>query len=476
MTYEVVIGLEIHAELATNTKLFTWAQNVFGGEPNTRIEPITLGMPGVLPVLNKKALEYTVRAGVALNCEIAEYSKFDRKHYFYPDLPKGYQISQYDLPICKNGHIDYDVNGETKRCGITRIHLEEDAGKLLHAEGRGDISYVDYNRSCVPLIEIVSEPDMRSPAEAIAYWRAVKEVLEYLGVSDCNMEEGSYRCDTNISLRPVGQAEYGTRAELKNMNSFRNVELALNYEIKRQTELLDSGGKVVQETRLFDVDKGVTRAMRGKEEASDYRYFPEPDLVPMEIDPTWVEEVRGELPELPRSRRDRFTSDFGLPEQDAVVLTATRAVADYFVEVAQTTNDAKASANWVMGDLSGFLREAGKSIEDSPVSAAHLAEMIGLINDKTISGRIAKDVLAEMVATGNAPKRIVEAKGLVQVSDAGQIDTWIEEVIAANPQIVADYKSGKTKLMGFLVGQVMKLSQGKANPGLVNEALQNRLQ
>lgn len=471
VTYETVIGLEIHAELSTKSKLFCGSENVFGGEPNTRIDPVTLGLPGVLPVLNETAVEYAVMAGLAMGCSIAPYSKFDRKHYFYPDLPKGYQISQYDLPLCADGWMDFDLNGVTKRCRIRRIHLEEDAGKLVHAEGAGDASWVDFNRAGVPLIEIVGEPDLRSPEEAIAYWRAVKEVLEYLGVSDCNMEEGSYRCDANISLCPAGSETFGIRAELKNMNSFRYVQAALEYEIKRQTEILDSGGQVVQETRLFDVPTGTTRAMRGKEEAHDYRYFPEPDLVPMELDAAWVESVRERLPELPRSRRERFVSEFGLPEYDAGVLTATRTVADYYETVARESGDAKAAANWVMGDLTALLREADRSIEDNPVTASNLAAMIRLILDKTISGKIAKTVLEEMVATGKPPKQIVEEKGLVQVSDTSAIEEWIRQVIEANPESANDVRGGKDKAIGFMVGQVMKLSKGKANPKLVNELL-----
>lgn len=475
MEYEVVIGLEIHAELRTQSKLFTTSENRFGGEPNTRVDPITLGLPGVLPVLNETALEYAVMAGLALNCSIAPYSKFDRKHYFYPDLPKGYQISQYDLPLCSNGYLDFDVNGQTRRCRIRRLHLEEDAGKLVHFETGRDVSGVDFNRAGVPLIEIVGEPDLRSPDEAIAYWRGVKEILEFLGVSDCNMEEGSYRCDANISLRPKGSHQLGTRTELKNMNSFRFVHAALSYEIERQREILEAGGVVVQETRLFDPVTNTTRAMRNKEEAHDYRYFPEPDLVPMELDPAWVETIRRRLPELPRERRLRFVREYGLPEYDAVVLTSTRALADYYEAVALESGDPKAASNWVMGDLTSFLKERGYTIETSPVSPSHLAELIRLIHDKTISGKIAKTVLEEMVATGTSPRRIIEEKGLIQVSDVAAIERWVQQVIAENPGPVADFRSGREKALGFLVGQVMKLSKGKANPGLVNELLRKAL-
>ncbi len=475
MDYETIIGLEIHAELSTAGKLFTWTENSFGGEPNTRVDPITLGMPGVLPVLNVKALEYTIAAGLAMNCTIAQYSKFDRKHYFYPDLPKNYQITQKDLPIAQTGYVDFDVDGETRRCGVTRIHLEEDAGKSIHVEGRDDVTWVDFNRSCVPLIEIVGEPDLRSPEEAILYWRAVKEILEYLGVSDCNMEEGSFRCDANISVRPVGAAEFGTRAELKNMNSFRHVQSALEFEVKRQCELLDSGGVVTQETRLYDLATGKTRAMRGKEEASDYRYFPEPDLVPLDIDPTWVREIGDALPDMPRARRQRMMEQYGLPGQDLVVLTGTRALADYYEAVAEATDDPKAASNWVMGDLVGLLREGGKSVEDSPVAPAALARMISLIQDGTISGRIAKTVLEEMVASGQSADEIVKERGLVQVTDSGVIDEWILTVIEQNPGPVEDLRGGKDKALGFLVGQVMKLSRGKANPQLVNQLIRKHI-
>jgi len=475
MEYEVVIGLEIHAELLTKSKLFTSAENRFGGEPNTRVDPITLGLPGVLPVLNERALEYAVKAGLALNCSIAPYSKFDRKHYFYPDLPKGYQISQYDLPLCSHGYVDFDLNGETHRCRIRRVHLEEDAGKLVHSESGREVSGVDFNRAGVPLIEIVSEPDLRSPDEAIDYWRAVKEILEFLGVSDCNMEEGSYRCDANISLRPKGSSTFGIRTELKNMNSFRFVHAALSYEVERQREILESGGTVVQETRLFDPTTNTTRAMRGKEEAHDYRYFPEPDLVPMELDPAWVAHIKSTLPELPRERRLRFVREYGIPDYDATVLTATRALADYYETVAKESGDPKAASNWVMGDLASFLKAAGHTIETSPVPASALAELIRLIHNQTISGKIAKSVLEEMVATGASPRQIIEQKGLVQISDASAIAAWVEQVIAETPGPAEDVRRGRDKALGFLVGQVMKLSKGKANPGLVNELLRKAL-
>ncbi len=475
MAYEVVIGLEIHAELSTAGKLFTWTANRFGGEPNSRVDPITLGMPGVLPVLNRTAVDYTIRAGLALDCDIQPFSKFDRKHYFYPDLPKGYQISQKDLPIALGGHVEYELDGSTRRCRLTRIHLEEDAGKSIHVEGRDDVSWVDYNRSCVPLIEIVGEPDLRSPEEAIAYWRAVKEVLEFAGVSDCNMEEGSFRCDANISLMPEGSSEFGTRAELKNMNSFRFVQQALEFEIKRQTQILDAGGTVDQETRLFDVDTGTTRAMRSKEEASDYRYFPEPDLVPVDLDDAWIAEIRASLPELPQARRQRFVDDLGVPEQAVAVLTGTRELADFFEVVADGCGDAVLAANWVQGDFLGYLRDAGYELDDSPVTPEALAELLTLIKNDTISGRIGKTVLEDMIATGKAAKTIVDEKGLVQVTDTSAIDEWISQVIAENPGPAEDFRGGADKALGFLVGQVMKLSRGKANPRMVNQALRDAL-
>jgi aspartyl-tRNA(Asn)/glutamyl-tRNA(Gln) amidotransferase subunit B len=471
MDYDVVIGLEIHAELRTRAKLFTWSANLFGGEPNTRTDPITLGLPGVLPVLNRAALEHAVTAGLALHCSIAPFSKFDRKHYFYPDLPKGYQISQYDLPLAHGGYVDFDADGRERRCRIRRVHLEEDAGKLVHAPGAGDVSWVDFNRAGVPLIEIVGEPDLRSPEEAIAYWRTIKETLEYLGVSDCNMEEGSYRCDANISLRPAGSEDLGTRAELKNMNSFRHVLRALEYEVERQRAVLDSGGQVAQETRLFDVETGRTRAMRGKEEAHDYRYFAEPDLVPMEVDPAWVEEIRVSLPELPRERRRRIVLQYGIPEYDAVVLTATRAVADYYEQVASRSGDAKAASNWVMGDFAALLKAADKSVEESPVPAEHLAEMIRLIAEGTISGKIGKSVLEEMFASGKSPSSVIREQGLVQVTDAEAIQAWVDQVIAEHPGPAAEVRGGNERPLRFLVGQVMRLSRGKANPTLVNELL-----
>lgn len=475
MKYETVIGLEIHAELNTNAKLFTWTENRFGGEPNTRIDPITLGMPGVLPVLNKKAVDYTILAGIAMECAIQPYSKFDRKHYFYPDLPKGYQISQYDLPIAKDGAVEYDLDGETRSCRIRRIHLEEDAGKLIHAEGGANVSWVDYNRSCVPLIEIVGEPDLRSSDEAIAYWRAVKEILEYAEVSDCNMEEGSFRCDANISLRPAGSETLGSRAELKNMNSFKFVQTALEYEIRRQTRILDGGGTVDQETRLFDPAKGTTRAMRSKEEASDYRYFPEPDLVPLVIDDSWVKEARGRMPELPRARRKRLEDEYGVNAQTATALTAEKAFADYYEETAKACGDPTGAANWVQGDLIGMLRAESRSIHDSPVKPEQLGTLIKMINDGSISGRMAKEALEEMMKTGKPAEQVVEERGFIQVSDESAIDKWARQVIEENPDAAEKIRAGNDRAIGFLVGQMMKLSRGKANPKLANAALRKAL-
>ena len=476
MKYETVIGLEIHAELNTKGKLFTWTENRFGGEPNTRIDPITLGMPGVLPVLNKKAVDYTIAAGLAMDCAIQPYSKFDRKHYFYPDLPKGYQISQFDLPIAKDGFVEYDLEGETRRCRVRRIHLEEDAGKLIHAEGGANVSWVDYNRSCVPLIEIVGEPDLRSPEEAIAYWRAVKEILEYAGVSDCNMEEGSFRCDANISLRPRGSEALGSRAELKNMNSFRYVQTALEVEMRRQAEILDAGGAVEQETRLFDTARGTTRAMRAKEEASDYRYFPEPDLVPLEIDAAWVESARKRLPELPRVRRRRFVEAYGLNAQTAEALTAEKALADYFEAAAEACGDPVAAANWTQGDLLGILRASDTAVDDSPVPPEELGALIQRIGDGSISGRMAKEVLEEMAESGKGARQVVEERGYIQVSDEAAIEAWARQAVAENSDAAENVRAGNDRAFGFLVGQVMRLSRGQANPRLANAALRKILE
>ena len=474
MQFEPVIGLEVHAQLKTATKIFCGCSTEFGAPPNTHTCPVCLGMPGVLPVLNKKVVEYTLRMALATDCTIPGQSRFARKNYFYPDLPKGYQISQYELPIAVNGHVDIDVEGRTRRIGLTRIHMEEDAGKLVHADNR-PVSLVDLNRTGTPLMEIVSEPDLRSADEAGAYLRALRSIIRWIDVGDGNMEEGSFRCDANVSIRPAGTTTLGTRTELKNLNSFKHVEKAIAYEIARQTEILLDGGQVVQETRLWDPDKGVTHSMRSKEEAHDYRYFPDPDLVPLVIDPQWVEKVRRELPELPAQRRARFQSEFGLPEYDAGVLTSSRELADFFEACLNDFNQPKTASNWIMGPLLGLLNSENKTVEQSPISASGLARLLKLIEDDVISGKIAKTVFDEMAATGQAADRIVAQKGLAQLSDSGALEAEIDKIISASPDEVARYKAGNKKLMGFFVGQVMKATQGKANPKLVNEILVEKL-
>jgi aspartyl-tRNA(Asn)/glutamyl-tRNA(Gln) amidotransferase subunit B len=478
MKYQVVIGLEVHTQLTTNTKIFCGCSTRFGAQPNSQTCPVCLGFPGALPVLNKQVVEYGIRAGLATNCTITPRSVFARKNYFYPDLPKGYQISQFDLPICLNGHLDIEVEGAgRKRIGITRIHMEEDAGKLVHADvpGVGDDSCVDLNRACTPLLEIVSEPDMRSPDEAIAYLKKLHQIVVYLGICDGNLEEGSFRCDANVSLMPVGSKVFGTRAELKNINSFRFIKQAIEYEIERQAEILDEGGRVIQETRLFDPNTGTTRSMRGKEEAHDYRYFPDPDLVPVIIDPAWIESVRSTLPELPEAKYQRFMADLGLPEYDAEVLVASRELAQYFEDTVALFNQPKMVSNWVMGEVTRALNEDGKEITQCPVTPALLANLLKLIEEGTISGKIAKTVFDEMYKTGKEPKVIVQEKGLVQVSDTGAIEAMVDEVLSKNPNQVAEYRGGKETLFGFFVGQVMRASKGKANPAVVNELLLKKL-
>lgn len=473
--YETVIGLEVHVELHTKTKIFCGCSTSFGAPPNTNTCPVCLGHPGVLPVLNRQAVEYAMKAAMALNCEIAEHSKFDRKNYFYPDSPKAYQISQYDQPIGQNGWIDIEVDGKTKRIGITRLHLEEDAGKLTHVEG-GGASLVDYNRVGTPLIEIVSEPDLRSPEEARLYLEKLRAIMLYCDVSDVKMEEGSLRCDANISLRPVGQAQFGTRTELKNMNSFRGVQRGLEYEEWRQADVLDSGEQVVQETRRWDEVKEKTISMRGKEESHDYRYFPDPDLVRVHIDAAWKERVRATIPELPDARKKRYTETYGLTSYDAEVITASMKLADFFEESLKYTKDAKTVANWIMGDLLGYLNANGLELDQVKLTGQGLGEMIGLIENGTISGKIAKTVFKDMLESGKSPKVIVEEKGLVQISDEGAIKELVLQVIEQNPQSVADFKAGKKKAIGFLVGQVMKASKGKANPAIVNKLILAELQ
>ncbi|MEX0374095.1 Asp-tRNA(Asn)/Glu-tRNA(Gln) amidotransferase subunit GatB [Spiribacter pallidus] len=475
MEWEAVIGLELHAQLATNTKIFSAASTAYGAEANTQACAVDLGMPGVLPVLNEKAVRYAVRLGLALDAQVAGRSVFARKNYFYPDLPKGYQISQYEIPVVGPGHLDIDLDdGSRKRIGVTRAHLEEDAGKSLH-DGFGTMSGIDLNRAGTPLLEIVSEPDLRSAREAVAYMKKMHSLVRYLGICDGNMQEGSFRCDANVSVRPVGQSEFGTRSELKNLNSFRFVERAINFEIERQIELIEEGGAVIQETRLFDPDRGETRSMRGKEAANDYRYFPDPDLLPLEITPALIDQVREELPELPDARRGRFVTDYGLPDYDAGVVTASREMADYFEAVVSGCGDAKLAANWVMGELAGALNRAGLDIADSPVSAETLAGLLRRISDETISGKIAKEVFEAIWAGEGDADAIIEARGLKQVTDSSAIEAMVDEVIAANPEQLEQYRAGKTKLMGFFVGQVMKASAGKANPQQVNQILKQRL-
>lgn len=474
MEYEVVIGLEVHAELSTKSKIYCSCTTEFGGEPNTHCCPICTGMPGVLPVLNKSVVEYAVKAGLATNCTISEFSKQDRKNYFYPDLPKAYQISQYDLPLCVNGYIDIEVGGNQKRIGITRIHIEEDAGKLMHDEW-GTGSLVDYNRCGVPLIEIVSEPDMRSAEEVRAYLETLKSILQYIEVSDCKMQEGSLRADINLSVRPKGQKEFGTRTEMKNLNSFKAIMRAIEGEAKRQISELESGGQVIQETRRWDDDKGVSYAMRNKEEAHDYRYFPEPDLTPIVVDKEWVERIKISLPELPEARRKRYIEEYGLPEYDAGIITASKVLADFFEDAVAKSRNAKAVSNWIMGDLMRILKERDMEPDDIPFPAEYLAKMISLIDKGTISGTIAKKVFVKMFDSPKDPETIVKEEGLEVVSDESALSSIVKKVIENNPKSVEDYKGGKAKAIGFLVGQVMKETKGKANPQIVNKLLREEL-
>ncbi len=476
MKYESVIGLEVHAQLQTNTKIFCGCETKFGEEANTRTCPVCIGMPGVLPVLNGKAVEYAVKTGLATHSTISTFSRFARKNYFYPDLPKGYQISQYELPICEHGYVEIVVDGAVKRIGLTRIHLEEDAGKNLHQAESG-ASLVDLNRAGTPLMEIVSEPDIRTPEEASEYLQKLRAILRYIEVSDADMEKGNFRCDANVSIRPVGAKEFGTRAEIKNVNSFKFVQKAIEYEIKRQAQILDEGGRVVQETRLFDSNKGVTFSMRSKEEAHDYRYFPEPDLVPVVVSRAAIEEIRKTIPELPDARRGRFVKEYHLPEYDADMLTQSRAMAGYFEDTVKITggNHAKEVSNWILGEHLRLLNMDNRDISNSPVTPSMSAGVIDLIIKGTISNKIAKTVFEEMYKSGKDAWSVVQEKGLLQVSDTGAIDTIIDEVIKANPAQYADYKAGKDKLFTFFVGQVMKASKGKANPDKVNQLLKKKL-
>ena len=478
MKYEAVIGLEVHTELQTTTKIFCGCKTSFGAEPNTNVCPVCLGLPGVLPVLNKRVLEFAVRAGLALNCEISRFSKFDRKNYYYPDLPKNFQTSQLDLPICERGHLDIEVNGEKKQIRITRAHMEEDAGKLVHhgtSITDSDYSLVDYNRTGTPLLEIVTEPDMRSAKEAVAYLEKMRAILQYIGISDCRMEEGSLRCDANVSVRPVGQKELGTKAEIKNINSFKGVEKAIEYEALRQAEILEDGGKIIQETRTWDEKEGVTKSMRTKEEANDYRYFPEPDLAPFTVSEEYIEDIRKTLPELPDERRERYIANFGLSSTDAQYMTNDKDTSDYFEKVVAAGADPKASVNWIMGEFASQLSNAGIEIAKAPVTPENLAKLLALIAKGTISGKIAKKVFAEMWKDGADPEEIVKAQGLVQISDTGALKELVVKVIANNPKAVEDFKAGKKKAVGALVGQIMKETKGKANPKVINELLNDEL-
>ncbi len=477
MEYEPVIGLEVHAQLETLSKIFCGCSTAFGEEPNTQTCPVCTGQPGSLPVVNRKAVEFAIKLGLATSCRIAPYSLFARKNYFYPDLPKGYQISMYEYPLAEEGFIEIVVEGKKKRIQIIRIHMEEDAGKLKHGETpeTASFSYVDFNRTGVPLVEIVSGPDIRSPQEAGDYLRKLRAILQYLEICTGDMEKGTFRCDANVSVRPKGQKEFGTRTELKNMNSFRNVEKALEYEIKRQIAVLEDGDKVIQETRLWDVDQGISISMRGKEEAHDYRYFPDPDLVPLRIEERWVEEIRKSLPELPDEKKERFIEKYQIPEYDAEIVTSTKAMAAYYEESVRLFPEPKIVSNWMMGELLRELKHDDREIDQCPVTPQHLAEMLLMIKKGTISGKIAKDVFEEMYRTGERPEKIVRDKGWIQILDEGEIEKAIERAMEANPTQVEDYRKGKEKLFGFFVGKVMKQTKGKANPKLVNELLKKRL-
>ncbi|MBB6454906.1 aspartyl-tRNA(Asn)/glutamyl-tRNA(Gln) amidotransferase subunit B [Salirhabdus euzebyi] len=473
MNFETIIGLEVHVELKTNSKIFSPSPNAFGADTNTNVNPIDLGYPGVLPVLNEEAVNFAMRAAMALNCEVATDTKFDRKNYFYPDNPKAYQISQFDKPIGEHGWIEIEVDGKTKRIGITRLHLEEDAGKLTHSND--GYSLVDFNRQGTPLIEIVSEPDIRSPKEAYAYLEKLKSIIQYTGVSDCKMEEGSLRCDANISLRPYGQEEFGTKAELKNLNSFNYVQKGLEFEEKRQEKVLLSGGEILQETRRYDEQTKETILMRVKEGSDDYRYFPEPDLVPLYIDEAWKDRVRAQIPELPDARKERYIKELELPAYDAEVLTLTKEMSDFFEETIRAGADTKLASNWLMGEVSGYLNKHYKELHEIKLTPESLAKMIQLIEDGTISSKIAKTVFSELVEKGGDPEKIVKDKGLVQISDEGQLTEIITGILDENTQSIEDFKNGKDRALGFLVGQVMKATKGQANPKMVNKILMDEM-
>ena len=472
MEFQTVIGLEIHAQLKTKSKIFCGCSTKFGAPPNSQTCQICLGMPGVLPVLNKTVVEYAIKMGLATDSTINKFNQFARKNYFYPDLPKGYQTSQFDLPIVEFGKVDIEVNGEIKVIGITRMHMEEDAGKLIH-DDREPVSYVDLNRTGTPLLEIVSEPDMRSPEEAYAYLKKLHAILRYLDICDGNMQEGSFRCDANISLRPMGQEKLGTRTELKNMNSFKNVQAALEYEVRRQRDILLDGGKVKQETLLWNPDHNCTESMRGKEDAHDYRYFPCPDLIPVVVEESWIEEIRKTLPELPDARKKRFISQYALPDYDAILLTSSRELADYFEAVLKSGGKPKKASNWIMTELMRELK--GAEVSNCKVSPKQLGTLLKMIEEGTISGKIAKTVFPEMMETGKDPEIVVKEKDLVQVSDQGELLAIVQEIIEANPGQAEDFRNGKTKLMGYFVGQLMQKTKGKANPKLANELFSKEL-
>ena len=474
MEYEVIIGLEVHAELSTKTKIYCGCSTEFGGDPNTHCCPVCTGMPGALPVLNEKVVEYAVKAGLATECEIVKDSKQDRKNYFYPDTPRAYQISQFDLPICENGKVEIDVEGNKKTIGVTRIHIEDDAGKLVHDSYTGG-TLVDLNRAGVPLIEIVSEPDMRSAAEAVAYMEKLKGILEYIGVSDCKMQEGSLRADVNLSIRPVGSDKFGTRTETKNLNSFRSIARAIEFEIERQKEVLEAGGVIYQETRRWDDVEGKGYAMRTKEDAHDYRYFPEPDLMPIHLSDEYIQNIKDNLPELPESRKARYMNELNLPEYDAGIITSSKALSDFFEEASKACNNPKAVSNWIMSEIIRVARENDFEYSNMPFTATQFAGLIQLIDKGTISGSIAKKVFEEMVLTGKDASKIVEEKGLIQISDEGAIKEVVDKILAANLQSIEDYKAGKDRALGFLVGQCMKEMKGKGNPQILNKLILEEL-